>query len=187
MLSIKSDGDTVSVRMHRIFLSAENDVLKEITDFIKNSNKKTPLIRNFINQNTYRLEDKPPKKVSVRTLGKHYNLLDIYNAINKEYFEEKISATITWGTKGPRRAAARRTLGSYSFHNVLIRINPILDTKSVPRYFLEFVVYHEMLHADMDNKNKPGRRLLHSKEFKKREKQFKHYDRALAWERKRWD
>ncbi len=186
MVSIKIEGKSVSIRLHRIFLSAENNVLNEIADFIKNRKKKTPLIRNFINQHNHCLKKRPPRRVHVQSQGTYYNLLDIYNSLNKKYFEERITASITWGTKRPKRAAARRTLGSYSSHSSMIRINPLLDSKNVPRYFLEFIVYHEMLHADMDMKTDTGRRSLHSKAFRKHEKQFQHYEKALAWEKKRW-
>jgi len=183
MLSAKKDGKTVLVRLHRIFLSAGIDVLDEIADFIKNKKKKTPHITSFIKQNIHRLKKRPPRRVAVQPRGRYYNLLDIYNLINREYFDRRVLAAITWGTKSSRRAAKKRTLGSYSKQNNTIRINPILDTKKVPRYFLEFIVYHEMLHADMRVETRTGKRLLHSSKFKRREKLFKHYNRASAWEK----
>ena len=67
----------------------------------------------------------------------------------------------------------------------MIRINPQLDAKKVPSYYMEFLVYHEMLHADIGIKNKNNRRIVHSGEFKKREKEFKQYEKAIEWEKKR--
>jgi predicted metal-dependent hydrolase len=185
MLSLKEERNSVSVRLNRIFLSAAGEVLDEVADFIKNSRRKTPHIRRFINQNTHCLKKRPPRRVSLKTQGKHYNLLDMYQALNKEYFWGRISASITWSTKNQRRAAQKMTLGSYSSHSTIIRINPILDSKRVPRYFLEYIIYHEMLHADMGNKTDGGRCLVHPQKFRKREKLFKHYKRALIWEKKR--
>ena len=185
MLSVKMQGGNVSLRLHNMFLSADINVLAEIADFIKRKKRKTPLITGFIRQNRHMLKQKHRRKVKVRAHGRYYNLLEIFHSINKEYFEGRVSASITWGAKGPRRAAARRTLGSFSDHNKMIRINPILDSKSVPMYFLGFIVYHEMLHADIGIETRGKRRLIHSKEFKRREKHFKHYERALAWEKRR--
>jgi predicted metal-dependent hydrolase len=185
MLSLKEERNSVSVRLNRIFLSAAGEVLDEIANFIKNSRGKTPHIRRFINQNTHCLKKRPLRRVKLKTQGKYYNLLDMYQALNKEYFEERIVASITWGTKGPRRAAQKMTLGSYSSHSTTIRINPVLDSKRVPRYFLEYIIYHEMLHADMGNETDAGRCLVHPQKFRKREKLFKHYKRALIWEKKR--
>jgi hypothetical protein len=49
-----------------------------------------------------------------------------------------------------------------------------------------YIVYHEMLHADLGIEHNGGRHSYHSREFKRREKLFKHYERSLAWEKKRW-
>lgn len=186
MLSSRDEGQFVLLRLQRMFLGAGRDVIDEVADYINGRKKKTPLIRDFIDCNTHLLKKRPPRKVNLRAQGKFYNLHDIYRSVNEEYFQNRVRASITWGAKRPRRAVAKRTLGSYSSSNDLIRINPMLDSKKVPRYFLELVVYHEMLHADIGIKDGAGSRSVHSGEFARREKLFKHYKRAIAWEKKRW-
>jgi predicted metal-dependent hydrolase len=183
MLSLKTKGRIVDVRLHRMFLNAGNDVIEEIAQFIKNRKARTPLIRDFIKKSSNCLKKKPPQKLSINTQGKYYDLCEIYSKVNSEYFNGRVSASITWGTKSPRYAVRKRTLGSYSGHTNTIRINPILDKKSVPLYFVEFIVYHEMLHADIDVGTKNGRRSVHSREFRRREKLFKYYERVVAWEK----
>ncbi len=186
MLSVKKKNKTVLLRAQRIFLSADSRVLDELAAFINDSRIKTPHIRNFINQNHHTLQKKQQRRVNVRTRGDCYNLCEMFHLINNEYFGGNVSASITWGARRPRRAAARRTLGSYCLDNNMIRINPILDNRRVPRYFVEFIVYHEMLHADIGIERGAKRRALHSGEFRRREKMFARYDRAIAWEKKRW-
>ena len=159
---------------------------EKILIYIKHNRKMTPLIREFINLNIHSLKKSPPRKVTIRTEGRYYDLNEIYNSVNQEYFGGNISASITWGKRGSGRSAAKRTLGSYSYHSNIIRINPQLDSIKVPRYYMEFLVYHEMLHADIGLKNENDRRIVHSGEFKKREKEFRHYKRAVEWEKKRW-
>jgi hypothetical protein len=183
---MRPEGNTVALRLNKMFLSACNDVLHEIACYINDSRLKTPLVRKFINDNLHRLRERPVRKIAARTKGKHFDLHDIYCKINHEYFNGTVTASIAWGSKGPRRAARNRTLGSYSSHGNVIRINPLLDSRRVPRYFMEFLVYHEMLHADMGIEKNPGRRSVHSKEFKSREKMFKDYARAIGWEKRRW-
>ena len=61
----------------------------------------------------------------------------------------------------------------------MIRINPRLDSARVPHYYMEFLVYHEMLHAEIGAKKVNGRRIVHSGEFKKREKEFRLYKKAI--------
>lgn len=184
MISVKIHGRSVSLRLHRMFLSAEISVLAEIAEMIKNKKGKTPHISRFIKNNAVGIERKP-KRLKINAHGKFYNLLEIYDSLNKDYFNSRVSARITWGAKSPRRAVRRRTLGSYFKDDGMIRINPVLDSGKVPRYYIEYVVYHEMLHADMDTEAASGRRSVHSKEFKRRERLFKHYEKALSLEKKK--
>lgn len=184
LLTLTGGESSVKLRLHRIFLSAGYEVLAEIADFIINSRIRTPLIRIFINQNTHQIKKKSPVNAKLRHPGKYHNLLDIFNAINREYFNESINASITWGSRGPKLRAKRRTLGSYGYNSNVIRINPILDSRRVPLYYLEFIIYHEMLHADLGIDTVSGRNSFHSREFKKRERLFKHYERALNHEKR---
>ena len=65
----------------------------------------------------------------------------------------------------------------------IIRIHPRLDAPFVPTWFLEYVIYHEMLHARVpDEFTAEGRRLVHTEEFNRREREFLHYRRARRWE-----
>ena len=185
MLSVRKKGDAISVRLHRIFLDARHDVIDEIAVFIKRRKGSTPLLRRFVKENLIRVRNAPPKRVKINTQGNYHNLGEIYDSLNRDYFQEKLSCPITWGTGRARYAVRKRTLGSYSRHANIIRINTTLDRKHVPRYFIEFVIYHEMLHADMDPTVKNGRNIVHSREFRGREKQFRDYERALNWEKKK--
>jgi hypothetical protein len=186
VLSIREKGKTVVVRLHRMFLDAGDDVIAEITRFIRCRKGRTPLLRRFLKENSHRIKKPSPRRTTVRTAGKYHDLHEIFHSLNDEYFGGRISCTITWGATRRWRsgyAVRRRTLGSYSGSQNVIRINPVLDRRSVPRYFVEFVVYHEMLHADMGVNEKNGRRRVHSGEFKKRERLFRHYNRTVAWEK----
>jgi predicted metal-dependent hydrolase len=124
------------------------------------------------------------RKVSIRTRGKYHDLLELFASVNNRYFGGKIKASISWGKKVPRWAVRKRTLGSYSHQTNTIWINPVLDRKNIPRYVIRFIVYHEMLHCDIPVEKKNGRRLVHSPEFKKRERLFEHYEKAVSWEKR---
>jgi predicted metal-dependent hydrolase len=73
-------------------------------------------------------------------------------------------------------------LGSYCARDRLIRVHPRLDDPSVPRFFVEYVVYHEMLHHVLPPDVRGGRRQLHDARFKRMERAFPRYDDAIAWE-----
>jgi len=57
----------------------------------------------------------------------------------------------------------------------------------VPRFFVEYIVYHEMLHHVVQMPVLDGRRCMHGPEFKARERCFARYAEAIAWEREHLD
>jgi hypothetical protein len=118
--------------------------------------------------------------------GKHHDLLALFNATNDRYFGGAINALITWGKRSTTGATKRKTikLGSYSGVDRLIRVHPALDKKWVPRYFVAYIVYHEMLHHVIPGSRGLGRVNLHPPEFRDREQQFRYFERALVWERR---
>jgi len=182
MLSARMHDGVLRIRLHRMFLNAGSRVMNEIASYLKNRRGAMPHFRSFIRANREQLSLKPPKKVLVRTAGKVHDLCGLYDEINKEYFGGMINAVITWGTRSPRYAVRKRTVGSYSERSNTIRINPVLDKKTVPRYYVALIIYHEMLHAAMGTPLRGKRRSVHSGEFRTREKLFKDYEKAMAWE-----
>ncbi len=184
MVSVRKDRNRTIIRLHRIFLVAGTDVLDEIALFAGKGKGKTPLLMEFVKQNAAGIRKKPPRATTIRTDGKYHHLGDIFRSLNNEYFMGRLVCPVTWGARTSRYAARKRTLGSYNRHTNTIRISPLLDKRSTPAYFVEFVVYHEMLHADMEISTKGGRRLVHSREFRRRERLFRHYEKAIEWEKR---
>lgn len=183
MLSANIINGLMQVRLHRMFLNADDAVVCEIISALQRRKSKMPNFRRFIESSREKLSCRPSRKMIERHIGRYYNLREIFNEINREYFDGAVKSAITWGRVSLRGMVRKRTLGSYSQVNDLIRINTVLDRRNVPQYFLAFVVYHEMLHSVMSVDLKGGRRIVHSKEFKQREKLFKDYERACAWEK----
>lgn len=182
MLSARMHDGVLRVRLHRMFLNADNRVMNEIASYLKIRRGAMPHFRSFIRDNRGQLSLKPAKKVLVRTAGRFHDLCRLYDEINREYFGGTINAVITWGTKSQRYAVRKRTVGSYSERSNTIRINPVLDKKTVPGFYVALIVYHEMLHAAMGTPLRGKKRSVHSGEFRKREKLFRDYEKAIAWE-----
>ena len=186
MLSVRDHGSHIAVRLHRMFLGAGDDVLRELGRYVRTRRGSTPLFREFLNSNQHRIAPPSPCQVKLKAAGCHYDLKEIFGRLNIEYFNGKLASSITWGARRKGRAR-RRTLGSFAACSDLIRINPVLDARRVPRYYVEFVVYHEMLHAEFALRVGPergngSRRRVHDAEFKRREREFKDYERAVSWE-----
>lgn len=168
-----------------MFLNAGDEIIREITDFIKTRKGRTPLTRKFIgeNQPSLRTIKHISRQPDITALGRFHDLKKIFDDLNNEYFEERITSSINWGKQSSRRLVRKRLLGSYCGHTNTIRINPVLDRKKTPLYFIKYVVYHEMLHSTVRAVRKNGRRLVHNSEFRKRERLFKEYEKAMSWER----
>ncbi|MCC6503662.1 MAG: hypothetical protein IT362_11085 [Deltaproteobacteria bacterium] len=180
MLSFRPIGPSIAMRLSRVFLSAPQEVLIEAASFIRRRGGPTPVMNKFLRLAASTTAK--PRRVKARLLGRHHDLGSAFERINSEYFEGRIDASITWSRKQPGRVR-RRTLGSYCPLSRTVRINPILDNALVPVLFVDFIVYHEMLHAHVGIGDKGGRRVVHSREFREKERAFKRFEEASIWER----
>jgi len=183
MLSIKKGQGQPVLRIHRIFLEADESVIQAVADYIRNRKSALPVIQAFIRRHGSSLKSRTVRRAPLRTEGICHCLATLFANINAEYFQGEISASITWGRRVSGRRVRRVTLGSYCRDSRTIRINPLLDRKTVPRFFLEFIIYHEMLHAALGTVVTNGRRSIHFSEFRQREKQFAAYEQSVRWEK----
>ncbi len=118
------------------------------------------------------------------TEGRHFDLQTIFDRINRRYFRNRLrNYTITWGRRRRQKPESYIVFGSIQEQDRLIRIHPLLDREFVPRWYVEYVVFHEMLHAFVPDKyDSAGRRIIHHEGFLSREKKFRHYRAAIGWE-----
>lgn len=116
--------------------------------------------------------------------GRYFDLLEIFNKLNAKYFRNSLSGyRILWGRRRRQRPKEYFVFGTIQEADKVIRIHPLLDQSFVPGWFLEYVVYHEMLHSVVaDRFDANGRRRIHHEHFNRREQQFPHYRRAKRWE-----
>ncbi|MGE0546832.1 MAG: hypothetical protein AB7O24_03855 [Kofleriaceae bacterium] len=179
------------VRLHHMFADADPVITRALARYIAdNDADASRVLGEFIDANSGHVRGRSrraPTQV-IFTAGEHYDLREIYDELNAKYFENKIDASITWGarTGRPRRRNSIK-MGSYSVEDRLIRIHRSLDRAFVPRFFVAWIVFHEMLHQVHDIRVRNGRREFHSKQFLADEAQFEHYDRARLWERSHLD
>lgn len=194
-------------RIHHMFLDAPVRIVEALARYVARGDRKASLlVGQYIEANGARLARRRPRAIPLSAKGQCHDLLDIFDALNKRYFDGGCHALITWGRKTKRSRKAPRAsikLGSYAHLERLIRIHPVLDKPWVPRYFVAFVVYHEMLHhmipsargsvrassSKLASTRSPldaqhARRVLHPPEFLERERAFRDAERAAEWERR---
>lgn len=182
LFSVKRIDKKIIVRLSNIFLTADDGIIRELALFALNRQPISKNVRYFLKKQTLS-QRKIDKHINIKHAGRHYDLLEIYNRLNREYFDNGLNVKISWGKSSNRRRVRTRQLGNYNENYKLIRISPVLDNEMVPLFYLEYVVYHEMLHAYIGIKNVNGRRQIHNKEFKEKERQFRFYKEAISWEK----
>ncbi len=108
--------------------------------------------------------------------GQAYDLEAIFDDLNVRFFHGLLGRpTMTWSAEH-----ARNRLGHYDpAHNAIV-VSRVFDDPRIPRYAVEYIVYHEMLHLKPPVKLRGSRRCVHSAEFQREEKLFPEIERAKA-------
>lgn len=106
--------------------------------------------------------------------GHVYDLEAIFDDLNRRFFYGLLARPrMTWSQNH-----ARNSLGHYDpAHNAIV-ISRVFDHPRVPRYAVEYIVYHEMLHLKHPVKLRGSRRCVHSPAFQAEEKLFPDLDQA---------
>jgi predicted metal-dependent hydrolase len=106
--------------------------------------------------------------------GETYDLEIIFEDLNRRFFHGLLGRPqMTWSAEN-----SRNRLGHYDpAHNAIV-ISRIFDDPRIPRYAVEYIVYHEMLHLKHPVKLRGSRRCVHSAEFQREEEMFPEIRRA---------
>ncbi len=109
--------------------------------------------------------------------GQHYDLEEVFDELNCRFFHNLMARPqMTWSGNH-----ARQSLGHYDpAHNTIV-VSRIFDRPGVPRYAVEYLVYHEMLHLRHPVKLRGSRRCVHPAAFQEEEKLFPHLEQAKKY------
>jgi hypothetical protein len=112
--------------------------------------------------------------------GRYYHLDEVFESLNMRFFGGLLGRPeLTWSEH-----MARRSLGHYdAAHNTIV-VSRVFDRPSSPRYAIEYLLYHEMLHLKHPVRMRGLRRCVHSSEFKAEEARFPQLKEALAFIRR---
>ena len=179
-----SQGQIV-LMVHRLFLFASTPVLEALVQFAVRPDKKSrAMIRQMVHLYFTRIEPPNPDPQLSNPKGEHVDLQILFDGVNATYFEGALKTPIRWAEPRHYRYFRHITYGSYDRTLPLIRINRLLDYPNVPLPFVEFIVYHEMLHAvcapELDAR---GRMCFHTVEFHRREALHRYFAFAKQWEK----
>jgi len=109
--------------------------------------------------------------------GSVYHLEEIFEDLNRRFFHGLLGRPqMTWS-----QIKSRSSLAHYDpSHNAIV-VSRVFDHPRVPKYALEYIVYHEMLHLKHPVKLRGSRRCVHGKDFQAEEKLFPELERAKAF------
>ena len=186
---IRLRGGRVYVRISDIFKSAPDDVHRAIAFILvaRLLSKRIPKIHESLyrdyaySPNVLRSLDiarrRRGRKVISTSRGSFYDLERLFQRLNRRYFDGEVERpTLTWSQR-----RTRRILGHHDAVHDTIVISKTLDSADVPEWFVEFVLYHEMLHIKHPARFIKGRRYYHTKAFRNEEQRFPRYEEAQRW------
>jgi len=185
MVSFRRNTANLRLRVHHMFLDAPEPVVRAIADYAGRGRRgagtvlddwirgRQPLIR----------VERNDKEADLNPVGRCFDLQAIFDRMNEKHFQGGIQAEIGWGRMPARRRRKSIRLGVYDHQTREIRIHPALDRPDVPVFFVEFIVFHEMLHQLFPSPSGSSRRVHHPRGFRDREKAYPQYEAAIRWEK----
>ena len=117
------------------------------------------------------------RKVVSTHKGVVYDLRKIFERLNRDYFRGSIPVPVlSWSAR-----KTYRILGHHDSTHETIIISRSLDAYDVPKYVVEYIVFHEMLHIHHPTQHRDGRRYNHTPQFRKDERKFAYFEEAERW------
>ncbi len=117
------------------------------------------------------------RKIISSARGRVYDLDRMFQRLNKRYFGGRIEKPVlTWSQR-----RTRRILGHHDAVHDTIVISKTLDAPDVPEWFVEYILYHEMLHIKHPARLIKGRRYYHTNTFRAEEQRFPYFEQAQDW------
>ena len=126
---------------------------------------------------TERIRQSRGRKRISTAQGEHYDLDEVFETLNRQFFHGLLGRPqLTWSEH-----RAKRLLGHYDAAHNTIMVSRVFDRRNTPRYAIEYLMYHEMLHLKHPVKTRNGRRCIHSREFQADENLFPELEKAKAY------
>jgi len=188
VLVAREEGRVLAVRMNACFAEAPPEVREATAAWLrsgKRAKRACQLLDEWVAELCERLAREPRPRTPVRPRGQVHDLVEL----TAELLASDLAGArfplgepeLTWGRRG--RAGRQLQLGSFDPESNLVRLHPVLDQAAVPRSFVRYVLFHELLHATMPTaRPEDGRAIHHPPAFRRRERAYPGYTAALRWQ-----
>ncbi len=188
MISGGRKGGRLELRLHRMFLAAPPPILGALVRYLRDRDRRAGrMLDHFIADNRSEIRHRK-RRIRIRTQGEVHDLAAMFADLESRFFEGNLQGVrITWGRRSTRQKQRSIRLGTYALAEQLIRIHPVLDNTWVPAFYVESVIYHEMLHHVLPPERGATRTSFHTPEFRRRERLFPRSAEAARWEKEYLD
>jgi hypothetical protein len=186
--TVRKRNNIIYVRISDMLKDAPQNVLMAlgIVLFYKLNGRTSPesernIYKDYVNSKRMQsriqnIRRKRGKKKLMGPEGEYHDLSESFDRVNKNYFDYTLSKpNLSW--------SMRKTKTRFGHHDLVfntIVISRTLDDKRIPKYLLDYVMYHEMLHQKHGRLFKNGKNHVHTRDFKVDEKKFHKYNKAKA-------
>ncbi len=184
--TIRVRDGVVRIRISDLLEGAPEDVLTAIVHILLAKIYRKPIAsvyatryRKYVSSHDLRTRAHLIRQVRGRkriesAQGQIYDLEELFEELNRRFFYGLMGRPqLTWS-----RDRARNRLGHYDpAHNAIV-VSRVFDNPRVPRFAVEYILYHEMLHLKHPVELKGSRRCVHGPEFQAEEKLFPHLAEA---------
>ena len=182
ILKYQQTGSRITLQLQETVILMTDAQIRDLVNAILSHKKPAinQIIDSFVHEDkakemfNFFLDDLPSRTIAVKSNGSFFNLTDIFDRINRDYFSGKLEKPVLSWSAHPNR----HRMGTYNFKTDTIMINKALDQRKTPDYVIDFVMYHEMLHKVLGYDTKGNRRRAHTTDFRKYEKSFPSYPEA---------
>jgi hypothetical protein len=174
LYKIRERNDSVELVTQESFYCAPDKVLIALLEVALQSQpiSSRQIIRDYTASSQYKttreyLEylSRPEDGLAV---GKTYNLDHSFGRVNQKYFGGRMAKPhLVWNNQ-----ITHRKFGHYQDDTNTIVVSISLDHPRVPRYVLDYVMFHELLHKQLGARQVKNRRYTHTNEFKSKENQY---------------
>lgn len=187
--TIRLREDTANVRLSDVLRGAPHDVMEAAAAILLGRlyHRRVPaalqeIYREFsyargTRRRLLKLRQKRARRMEHLPAGTYHDLEPLFTHLNQRYFQSALKRPrLGWSNR-----AWRAQLGCFDPALDQIVLNRLLDRKEIPCYVVAYVLYHEMLHLKHPMKFARCRRESHSHEFRREERRFADYVRAIKF------
>lgn len=190
-VSLNQRQGSGTLRLHVLFCQAPDSILEDVIRFCFASRSRAESknlrarILDYVGENRQQTIATMSGPGCFLARGEVYDLDRILRRVIRDYVPERrlISSrpAIGW-SKRPWLTLMGKWIETAPQERNAILINRRLDDERAPAYYLEYLVYHELLHDLFSIHRSHGRWIRHSAEFQARERACPLYAKAREWE-----